>query len=63
MDLLGNVKSEKAAFFFQIVIEKVSEGTAFDVVYADFSQAFDNVSCGNLVKRVRACGIHEKMVN
>eukprot|EP00061_Rhincodon_typus_P006513 g27225.t1 len=37
----------------------VDEGRAVDVIYMDFSKAFDNVPHGKLTKKVKAHGIQE----
>jgi len=37
----------------------VDEGRAVDVVYFDFSKAFDTVSHNTLVGKLRKCGIDE----
>ncbi|GAB0203557.1 hypothetical protein GRJ2_002821300 [Grus japonensis] len=40
----------------------VDEGRAVDVVYLDFSKAFDTVSRNILVRKVRKCGLDERTV-
>ncbi|GAB0179763.1 mitochondrial enolase superfamily member 1 [Grus japonensis] len=37
----------------------VDEGRAVDVVYLDFSKAFDTVPCNNLIGKLRKCGLDE----
>jgi len=37
----------------------VDEGRAVDVVYLNFSKAFDTVSHNILIEKLRKCGIHE----
>jgi len=37
----------------------VDEGRAVDVVYLDFSKAFDTVSCNILIDKLRKCGLEE----
>jgi len=37
----------------------VDEGRAVDVVYCDFSKAFDAVSHNNLIGNLRKCGLEE----
>ena len=41
----------------------VHEGSAVDVVYMDFSKAFDKVPHGRLMKKVRAHGIQGNFPN
>ena len=43
--------------FFEVVTKCVDEDRAVDVVYMDFSKAFDKVPHGRLMKKVRRCGI------
>eukprot|EP00061_Rhincodon_typus_P012926 g38983.t1 len=43
--------------FFQEVIKKIDEGRAVDIVYLDFSTAFDKVPHGKLISQVRSHGI------
>ena len=43
--------------FFEEVTRNVDEGKAVDVVYMDFSKAFDKVPHGRLVKKVQSLGI------
>ena len=42
---------------FEGVTKKVDEGTAVDVVYMDFSKAFDKVPHGRLLHQVNSHGI------
>jgi len=49
--------------FFEEVTRKVDEGKAVDVVYLDFSKAFDKVPHGRLVRKVQSLGIHGEVVN
>ena len=37
----------------------VDEGRAVNVVYLDFSKAFDTVSCNTLISKLRKCGLDE----
>ena len=46
--------------FFEEVTRYVDEGRAVDVVYMDFSKAFDKVPHGRLMKKVRRHGIEVK---
>ena len=43
--------------FFEGVTKKVDEGSAVDVVYMDFSKAFDKVPHGRLLHKVKSHGI------
>ena len=45
------------AEFFEEVTKTIDKGRAVDVVYMDFSKAFDKVPHGRLVKKVKAHGI------
>ena len=42
--------------FFEGVTKKVDEGSAVDVVYMDFSKAFDKVPHGKLLHKVKSHG-------
>ena len=43
--------------FFEHVTKCVDDGSAVDVVYMDFSKAFDKVPHGRLIKKANAHGI------
>ena len=43
--------------FSEGVTKKVDEGSAVDVVYMDFSKAFDKVPHGSLLHKVKSQGI------
>ena len=43
--------------FFEGVTKKEDEGSAVDVVYMDFGKAFDKVSHGRLLHKVKSHGI------
>lgn len=43
--------------FYDQVIQLVDEGKVFNVVYLDFSQAFDSVTHGILLEKLAACGL------
>ena len=49
--------------FFEEVTRKVDEGRAVDVVYMDFSKAFDKVPHGRLVRKIQSLGIHGEVVD
>ena len=48
--------------FFEEVTRCVDEGSAVDVVYMDFSKAFDKVPHGRLVKKVNSHGIQGNLI-
>ena len=45
--------------FYDVMAGWVEEGRAVDVVYFDFSRAFDIVSRNILVGKLRKCGLSE----
>jgi len=45
--------------FYDSMTSWVEEGRAVDVVYLDFSKAFDTVSCNILIGKLRKCGPDE----
>jgi len=48
--------------FYDVMITWVDEGRAVDVVYLDFSKAFDEVSHNILIEKLRTCGLDEQTV-
>lgn len=47
--------------FFEEVTKMIDEGKAVDVVYMDFSKAFDKVPHGRLVQKVKLHGIRGEL--
>ena len=47
--------------FFEEVTKMIDEGRAVDVVYMDFSKAFDKVPHGRLVQKVKLHGIRDEL--
>ena len=47
--------------FFEEVTKMIDEGKAVDVVYMDFSKAFDKVLHGRLVQKVKSHGIRGQL--
>jgi len=45
--------------FYDGMTEWADEGRAVDVVYLDYSKAFDTVSCNILPRKLRKCGLGE----
>eukprot|EP00061_Rhincodon_typus_P016946 g45423.t1 len=45
------------------VTKKIDEGRAVDIVYLDFRKAFDKVSLGRLISKVRSPGIWEEVAD
>ncbi|PKU44218.1 rna-directed dna polymerase from mobile element jockey-like [Limosa lapponica baueri] len=48
--------------FYDDVTGWVDEGRAVDVVYLNFSKAFDTVFCNILIGKLRKCGLDERTV-
>ena len=53
--------TNQAAFYD--ITDRVDEGRPVDVVYLDFSKAFDTVSQTILVMKLSKCGVHERTVD
>ena len=49
--------------FFEEVTKKVDEGSADDIIYMDFSKAFDKVPHGRLLHQVKSHGIQGEVAN
>ena len=47
--------------FFKEVTKMIDEDRAMDVVYMDFSKAFDKVPHGRLVQKVKSHGIRDEL--
>eukprot|EP00061_Rhincodon_typus_P011640 g36813.t1 len=45
--------------FFKVVTKVINEGRAVDVVYMDFSKAFDKGPYGMLIQKIKMLGIHD----
>ena len=45
--------------FYDGMTSWVDEGRVVDVVYLDFSKAFDTISCNILIGKLRKCGLDE----
>ena len=43
--------------FFEGITKKIDEGSAVDVIYMDFSKAFDKVPHGRLLHKVKSHGV------
>ena len=48
---------------FDTVKDYVDQGLPVDTVYLDFQKAFDKVSHGKLVMKMRKAGLNERVVN
>ncbi|KAM6332271.1 DNA-directed RNA polymerase, mitochondrial isoform 5-T7 [Alca torda] len=48
--------------FYDVVTDGLDEGRAIDVIYLDFSKAFDTVSHNILLRKLRKCGLDEVTV-
>jgi len=49
--------------FFEETIGCVDEGSAVNVVNKDFSKAFNKLSHGRLIKKIKAHGIHSNLAS
>ena len=50
-------------YFMEIVFKQVDKGLPVDVVYLDFSKAFDKVSHNHLINKIKARGIGSFVAN
>ena len=48
-------------FFWNSIIDKLEEGTGVDIIYTDFSKAFDKVETGVLLHKIKDCRISGKV--
>ncbi|KAJ7410645.1 RNA-directed DNA polymerase from mobile element jockey-like protein [Pitangus sulphuratus] len=48
--------------FYDETATWMDEGRAVDIVYLNFSKAFDILSCNILIGKFRKCGLHERTV-
>ena len=48
--------------FYEDITRWMDDGKAVDVVYLDFSKAFDTVSHSILIAKVRECGLDDQVV-
>ena len=49
--------------FFENVTRAVDSGSPYDVIYYDFSKAFDKVPCYRLLLKPSAYGVRGKLLN
>ena len=47
--------------YWDTILEELEQGHGVDVVYTDFSKAFDKVETGVLVHKFKECGIKGKV--
>ena len=53
---------DQPGIFCSVVVGWVDERREVDVLYLDFSKAFDTVSCNILIGKLRRCGIGKRTV-
>ena len=49
--------------FMDVLTKKVDNGEAVDVVYLDFSKAFDKISHKKMMQKLKAHGVHGVILN
>ena len=49
--------------FFETITHNVDQGTPVDVIYLDYSKAFDKVAHKRLIKKIEALGIHGPLLS
>ncbi|PKU49486.1 rna-directed dna polymerase from mobile element jockey-like [Limosa lapponica baueri] len=58
----GKSCSTNVIAFYDVITRWLDEGRAADVIYLDFSKAFDTVSHNILIRKLRKCGLDEGAV-
>ncbi|PKU29605.1 rna-directed dna polymerase from mobile element jockey- hypothetical protein [Limosa lapponica baueri] len=56
----GKSCSTNPVAFYDVITGWLAEGRAVDVIYLDFSKAFDTVSYNILIRKLRKCGLDEE---
>ena len=49
--------------FFEKITDIVDQGEAADVIYLDFSKAFDKVPAKRLIEKMKSCGINGNVLS
>ncbi|PKU29150.1 rna-directed dna polymerase from mobile element jockey- hypothetical protein [Limosa lapponica baueri] len=58
----GKSRSTNLIAFYDVITRWLDEGRAADVIYLDFSEAFDTVSHNILIRKLRKCGLDDGIV-
>lgn len=61
--MAGRSTSTNLVELTNYAIGVIESGAQLDVVYTDFSKAFDRVSHMNLISKLQAIGIHSSLLN